>query len=102
MQRFYDIDEGRITLDGNSITSLDLRWLRQNVGYVQQEPSLFGLTIRENIMYGIHRDRDVSQEELEAVAKDAHAHEFIVEMPEGYDTLVGERGVKLSGGQKQR
>lgn len=100
LQRFYDINEGKITIDGHDLQSLDLVWLRKHIGYVQQEPNLFGLTIRENMLYGV--DRDVSQEELEAAAKDAHAHEFIVAMPEGYDTLVGERGVKLSGGQKQR
>lgn len=97
LQRFYDINEGRITIDGHDLQSLDLRWLRQHIGYVQQEPSLFGLTIRENMTYGV--DKEVTQEELEAASKDAHAHEFIVDMPEGYDTLVGERGVKLSGGQ---
>lgn len=100
LQRFYDINSGKITIDGRDITSLDLRWLRQQMGYVQQEPNLFGLTIRENMLYGV--ERDVSQEELEKASKDAHAHEFISKMPEGYDTLVGERGVKLSGGQKQR
>lgn len=100
LQRFYDCEQGRITVDGHELKSLDLTWLRQQIGYVQQEPNLFGLSIRENMLYGV--ERDVSQEELEAVAKDAHAHEFIVDMPEGYDTLVGERGVKLSGGQKQR
>jgi ABC-type multidrug transport system fused ATPase/permease subunit len=100
LQRFYDIDQGRITVDGHDIKSLDLTWLRQHVGYVQQEPHLFGLTIRENMLYGV--DRDVSQKELEAAAIDAHAHDFIKEMTDGYDTLVGERGVQLSGGQRQR
>jgi len=100
LQRFYDINHGKITIDGHDLKSFDLRWLRQQMGYVQQEPNLFGLTIRENMLYGV--DRDVSQEELEKASRDAHAHEFIVKMPEGYDTLVGERGVKLSGGQKQR
>jgi ATP-binding cassette subfamily B protein len=100
LQRFYDINLGRITVDGHDLKSLDLTWLRQHVGYVQQEPHLFGLTIRENMLYGV--DRDVSQEELEAAAIDAHAHDFIKEMTDGYDTLVGERGVQLSGGQRQR
>lgn len=71
------------------------------MAYVQQEPQLFGLTIRENIVYGAHR-KNITQEEIEAVAKEANAHEFISQFPEGYDTLVGERGVQLSGGQKQR
>jgi ABC-type multidrug transport system fused ATPase/permease subunit len=87
-------------VDGHDLKSLDLIWLRQHIGYVQQEPQLFGLTIRENMLYGV--DRDVSQEELESASKDAYAHEFIVKMSEGYDTLVGERGVQLSGGQRQR
>ena len=100
LQRFYDINKGSITIDGHDISTLDLQWLRQHIGYVQQEPQLFGLTIRENLLYGVHRD--VSQEELEKAARDAHAHEFIASWPDGYDTLVGERGVKLSGGQKQR
>ena len=100
LQRFYDTNQGTITVDGHDLKSLDLIWLRQHIGYVQQEPQLFGLTIRENMLYGV--DRDVSQEELESASKDAYAHEFIVKMSEGYDTLVGERGVQLSGGQRQR
>jgi ATP-binding cassette subfamily B protein len=94
LQRFYDINEGRITIDGHDLKTLDLRWLRKHIGYVQQEPSLFGLTIRENMTYGV--DREVTQEELEAASKDAHAHEFISQMPEGYETLVGERGKSYS------
>lgn len=100
LQRFYDSNQGTISIDGHDLKSLDLVWLRQHIGYVQQEPQLFGLTIRENMLYGV--DRDVSQDELEAASKDAYAHEFIDQMPEGYETLVGERGVQLSGGQKQR
>eukprot|EP00526_Cylindrotheca_closterium_P007220 CAMPEP_0113641026 /NCGR_PEP_ID=MMETSP0017_2-20120614/21537_1 /TAXON_ID=2856 /ORGANISM="Cylindrotheca closterium" /LENGTH=689 /DNA_ID=CAMNT_0000552347 /DNA_START=63 /DNA_END=2132 /DNA_ORIENTATION=+ /assembly_acc=CAM_ASM_000147 len=100
IQRFYDVNEGRITVDGHSLETLDLKWLRSHIGYVQQEPQLFGLTVKENMLYGVHRE--VTQEEVEQASKDAHAHEFIQDWPEGYDTLVGERGVKLSGGQKQR
>jgi len=100
LQRFYDVDEGVITIDGHILEQLDLQWLRSNIGYVQQEPQLFGLTVKENITYGVHRE--VTQEEIEQAATDANAHEFISSWPEGYDTLVGERGVKLSGGQKQR
>jgi len=100
LQRFYDVDSGSIRIDGIDIRDLDLRWLRERIGFVQQEPSLFGLSCRENVTYGV--DRDVSDEELEQVCRKANAHDFIVEWPEGYDTLVGERGVKLSGGQKQR
>ena len=71
-----------------------------HIGYVQQEPQLFGMSVRENVCYGI--DRVVSQDELELACREANAHDFIVTWPMGYDTLVGERGVKLSGGQKQR
>jgi len=101
LQRFYDVNSGAIQIDGNDIRSLVLSWLRQNIGYVQQEPTLFGLTVRENICYGV-TNREVTQEELESVCRKANAHDFISQWPQGYDTLVGERGVKLSGGQKQR
>lgn len=100
LQRFYDIDTGSISIDGNNITDLDLQWLRSKIGYVQQEPQLFGFSIRENLLYGV--TRKVSQDELEQACKDANAHEFISKFVNGYDTSVGERGVKLSGGQKQR
>jgi ABC-type multidrug transport system fused ATPase/permease subunit len=101
LQRFYDVSTGSITLDGHDIRDLDMKWLRSQMSYVQQEPQLFGLSIRDNIMYGIHRT-DVTQDEIERAAKEANAHEFISKFPDGYDTLVGERGVQLSGGQKQR
>ena len=100
LQRFYDVSSGSITIDGRDLRDLDLSWLRSNIGYVQQEPQLFGLTVRENICYGI--DRDVSSDELEEVSRKANAHDFIAEWPQRYETMVGERGVKLSGGQKQR
>ena len=99
LQRFYDASSGRITIDGHDITHLKLACLRGKIGYVEQEPQLFGLTIRENLLYGV--TREVSQEELERVCRDANAHEFISSWPEGYDTFVGEKGVKVSGGQKQ-
>ncbi|CAB9526055.1 Cyclolysin secretion/processing ATP-binding protein CyaB [Seminavis robusta] len=101
LQRFYDVNAGSIKIDGNDIRTLDLAWLRKHIGYVQQEPSLFGLTVRENISYGVS-DHEVTQEEIEEVCRKANAHDFICKWPHGYDTLVGERGVKLSGGQKQR
>jgi ABC-type multidrug transport system fused ATPase/permease subunit len=100
LQRFYDVTEGSITIDGLDVRDLDLQWLRANIGYVQQEPSLFGLTVKENVCYGV--SKSVSQEEVERVCKQANAHDFIMQWPDGYDTMVGERGVKLSGGQKQR
>jgi len=81
------------------VKDLNLPWLRQHIGVVSQEPVLFGTTIAENIRYG---KEGVTQEEIEAAAKAANAHSFILELPDKYDTLVGERGTQLSGGQKQR
>ena len=102
LQRFYDVKSGAITIDGNNLAELDVEWLRQQIGYVQQEPQLFGLSIRENVLYGVPGNEIISQEKLEQACRDANCHDFISSWPEGYDTLVGERGVKLSGGQKQR
>ena len=104
IQRFYDVEAGRITLDGVDITNLDLAWLRSKIGYVQQEPQLFGMTIKENLTYGLKSssEESVTQTELENACRDANAHEFITSWPDGYDTMVGERGITLSGGQKQR
>lgn len=99
LQRFYDVDNGSITIDGIDIRDLDLTWLRTNLGFVQQEPSLFGMSVRENVCYGV--DKDVSQEEIEKACRQANAYDFVMEWPKNFDTLVGERGVKLSGGQKQ-
>lgn len=100
LQRFYDINSGSIKIDNNEISDLDVQWLRSKIGYVQQEPQLFGLSIRENLCYGV--DRKVSLGELDKVCTDANAYEFVSKLPDGYETLVGERGVKLSGGQRQR
>jgi ATP-binding cassette subfamily B (MDR/TAP) protein 1 len=100
LERFYDPDSGRISLDGVEIKTLRISWLRDQMGLVGQEPVLFNDTIRANITYGKHGD--VTEEEVTAVAKAANAHEFISSLPQGYDTLVGEKGVQLSGGQKQR
>ena len=97
--RFYDPTEGRILIDGHDIRTVSLESLRRHIGLVLQDPFLFGTTIRENIAYGRPH---ASQEEIEAAARAARAHDFIMEFPEGYDTRVGERGVTLSGGQKQR
>ncbi|XP_023931974.1 multidrug resistance protein 1-like [Lingula anatina] len=99
IQRFYDPEEGRILLDGNDLKNVNTRWLRQNIGVVSQEPILFGCSIIDNIRYG---RLDVTYEEIIRAAKDANAHDFINRLPDGYDTLVGERGIQLSGGQKQR
>lgn len=97
--RFYDIDEGDILLDGVNIRHYTLKSLRQNIGMVQQDVYLFSGTVYENIAYGRER---ASKEEVVEAAKRAGAHEFIMALKDGYNTYVGERGVKLSGGQKQR
>lgn len=97
--RFSDIDSGSITIDGQNIRSLTQNDLHRYIAYVPQEPILFHRSLAENISYG---KPDATQGEIEAVAQLANAHEFIATLPEGYDTLVGERGVKLSGGQRQR
>ena len=97
--RFYDITDGRITLDGTDIRKITLDSLRRSIGVVQQDVYMFSGSIRENIEYG---KPGASTVEIIAAAKLAGADEFIKELPQGYDTYVGERGVKLSGGQKQR
>jgi subfamily B ATP-binding cassette protein MsbA len=99
LPRFWDVDRGRVLLDGIDIRSLRLADLRGAIGIVPQEPALFSGSIRENIAYA---RPGASAEDVEAAARAAHAHEFVERLPEGYDTLVGERGVKLSGGQRQR
>ena len=97
--RFYNLTGGRILIDGKDITTLTQRSLRESIGMVQQEVYLFSGTIGENIAYGLP---GATQEQIEEAAKLAGAHEFIMQLKDGYDTFVGERGVKLSGGQKQR
>jgi len=97
--RFYDVAEGSIRIDGVDIRSLPVSEYRRNIGLVLQEPFLFFGTIAENIAYG---KPDASREEIIAAARAAHAHEFILRLPQGYDSLVGERGQALSGGERQR
>ncbi len=99
LARFYDPDGGAITLDGHDLRTLEPQDLRQHIGAVAQEPVLFATTIRENISYG---RADASLEEIRAAARAANAEVFIDEFPEGFETTVGERGIRLSGGQKQR
>ncbi|KAL1312835.1 hypothetical protein HN51_039417 [Arachis hypogaea] len=100
LQRFYDPDFGQITLDGIEIQKLQLKWLRQQIGLVGQEPVLFNDTIRANIAYG--KGGNATEAEVIQVAELANAHGFISALQQGYDTVVGERGIQLSGGQKQR
>ena len=97
--RFYDPTQGRITLDGADLRDLTQESLRGQIGIVPQETLLFGGSIRENILYG---RLAATEEELVAAAQAANAHEFITALPDGYETAVGERGVRLSGGQRQR
>lgn len=99
LPRFYDVTGGRVTIDGQDVRSLTKKSLRSQIGSVQQDVYLFCGTIRENIAYG---KPDATMEEIIEAAKKANIHEFIQELPDGYDTFVGERGTRLSGGQKQR
>uniref|UniRef100_A0A9J7XX13 ATP-binding cassette sub-family B member 5 n=1 Tax=Cyprinus carpio carpio TaxID=630221 RepID=A0A9J7XX13_CYPCA len=99
LQRFYDPDSGEVTLDGHDIRSLNVCWLRENMGIVSQEPVLFGTTITENIRYG---REDATDEDIERAIKEANAYDFISKLPDKLNTMVGERGAQLSGGQKQR
>ncbi|KAM9200099.1 ATP-dependent translocase ABCB1-like isoform 1-T1 [Mergus octosetaceus] len=99
IQRFYDPKEGTVTIDGQDIKTLNVRYLREIIGVVNQEPVLFATTIAENIRYG---REDVTLEEIEKATKEANAYDFIMKLPKKFETVVGERGAQLSGGQKQR
>ncbi len=97
--RYYDVTQGEVKIDGINVKDLDLDSLRKKIGFVDQETFLFSKTIKENIAFG---NPDVSDEEIFEVAKIAQIHEFILGLPDGYDTCVGEKGITLSGGQRQR
>ena len=97
--RFYDPTQGSVTMDGINLKEVSFKSLREQIGMVTQETVLFNDTVKANIAYG---HRNASQEEIEAVAKKAFAHRFIINMPKGYDTIIGDRGFRLSGGEKQR
>jgi ATP-binding cassette subfamily B protein len=97
--RFYDVTAGRVTVDGVDVRDLTLTSLRRAVGLISQDPFLFSATVRDNIAFGAG---DLPQEAVESVARAAQAHEFIERLPQGYDTVIGERGITLSGGQRQR
>jgi ATP-binding cassette subfamily B protein len=99
LPRFYEVDAGRITIDGQDIRDMTLASLRREIGIVQQDVFLFGGTIRENIAYG---RLDATPAEIEAAARRAELDTMIADLPDGLETIIGERGVKLSGGQKQR
>ncbi|MCR5609705.1 MAG: ATP-binding cassette domain-containing protein, partial [Lachnospiraceae bacterium] len=97
--RFYDVTKGKITIDGNDIRDVKLKSLRDNIGIVQQDVYLFSGNVYDNIRYG---RPEATREEVIEAAKNANAHEFIMSLPNGYETDIGQRGIKLSGGQKQR
>jgi len=99
LMRFYDVTGGIVLIDERDVRDMPLDYLRRQIGYVQQEPFLFNGTVRDNILYG---DLTATGDRVEAAARAARAHDFIVDLPEGYETRIGERGVKLSVGQKQR
>ncbi|KAG8139075.1 hypothetical protein E2320_001848, partial [Naja naja] len=99
LQRFYDPPQGQITIDGHDIRTLNIKWMRENIGIVSQEPVLFATTIAGNIRYG---KEDITDAEIEQAAKEANAYDFIMKLPDKFNTMVGERGAQLSGGQKQR
>lgn len=104
--RLYDPLSGKVLLDDIDLKQLNPTWLRSNIGAVNQEPVLFSGTIRENILYGLTTEQNdsntVTEDDFQRVAKQAHLEEFVKTLPNGYETLVGQRGVMLSGGQKQR
>jgi ATP-binding cassette subfamily B protein len=97
--RFYDVTAGRVTVDGVDVRDVTLTSLRRAIGVISQDPFLFSATVRENIAFG---RGDLPQQAVERVARAAQAHEFIERLPQGYDTVIGERGITLSGGQRQR
>ena len=99
MPRFYDINSGKIEIDGINIKNYKIKSLRENIGFVQQDVFIFTGTVRENILYG---RPDASDKEMIQASKNANIHNFIMSLENGYDTDIGEKGVKLSGGQKQR
>ena len=103
VQRLYDPDGGTVTIDGADVRQSNIRAVRSNIGLVAQEPSLFALSVLENIAYGskVPADRP-NNDEIDQACKQANAHEFLGRLPEGMNTDVGERGGQLSGGQKQR
>ncbi|KAJ3248680.1 hypothetical protein HDU78_010911 [Chytriomyces hyalinus] len=104
IQRFYDPLAGSVHLDGVDLTKINVKWLRQQMGIVSQEPVLFNTTVKQNILMGAIEDsaNPVTESELHSVCKMANCHNFIMDLPQGYDTMVGEHGGMLSGGQKQR
>ena len=99
LMRFYDPDEGRITLDGTDLRDLDIYWLRDQIGYVGQEPVLFATTLRENLLFG---KEDATQEEIDSALRKAEAYDFVYSLKDNLEAFAGTAGGQISGGQKQR
>ncbi|GMS96690.1 hypothetical protein PENTCL1PPCAC_18865, partial [Pristionchus entomophagus] len=99
LTRLYEYERGQVLIDGQDVRSLNLQWLRQHIGIVQQEPIIFNDTVANNLRMG---DPDISAEDMERLCRMANAHEFVSRLPKGYESLIGDGGVQLSGGQKQR
>src|SRR5204862_5366608 len=97
--RFYDVTAGRVLVDGTDVRDVTLTSLRRGIGVISQDPFLFSATVRENITFGAP---DLDDAEVERIARLAQAHEFVAQLPDGYETVIGERGITLSGGQRQR
>jgi ATP-binding cassette subfamily B protein len=97
--RFYDVDSGRVLVDGVDVRDVQLASLRRSIGVIAQDPFLFSTTVRDNIAFGLP---ELTDAQIERVARLAQAHEFVERLPQGYDTVIGERGITLSGGQRQR
>ncbi|KAI8878309.1 P-loop containing nucleoside triphosphate hydrolase protein [Backusella circina FSU 941] len=102
LQRFYDPIQGQVCLDGHDLKQLDISWLRSQMGVVSQEPVLFNMSIRQNLLLGVPEGMHVTEEDLIRACTEANCHSFVSKLPDGYDTLVGDQGGMLSGGQKQR
>ncbi|CAF2778474.1 unnamed protein product [Rotaria sp. Silwood2] len=102
IERFYDVNMGRLLVDSRDIRSLNLQWYRSQIGIVSQEPVLFNMSIRENIAYGDNSRKDIPLDEIIQAAKNANIHDFIQFLQDGYETNCGAKGTQLSGGQKQR
>jgi ATP-binding cassette subfamily B (MDR/TAP) protein 1 len=102
LQRFYDPIDGQVLLDGHDLRKLDISWLRSQMGVVSQEPVLFNMSIRKNLLLGVPEGITVTEDVLKRACTEANCHSFISKLPDGYDTMVGDHGGMLSGGQKQR
>ncbi|CAG8595233.1 12948_t:CDS:2, partial [Acaulospora morrowiae] len=102
IERFYDLTSGKVTIDGIEVSEINVNSLREHISLVSQEPSLYDMTIRENVVFGCRPGQNPTQEEIERACREANIHDFIVGLPNGYDTHVGGKGAQLSGGQKQR